>query len=63
MWNSGADGIITVQALVDGEVNAEKIMAVNGGSWRVLKMDVTIDAPGEHVITVGDLSSTLNIAE
>ncbi len=63
MWNSGTDGIITVQALVDGEVNAEKIMAVNGGSWRVLKMDVTIDAPGEHVITVGDLSSTLNIAE
>ena len=31
-------------------------MAVNGGSWRVLEMTLTVDQPGEHVITIGDLS-------
>ncbi|MBR5345329.1 MAG: glycoside hydrolase family 3 protein [Clostridia bacterium] len=63
MWNNGADGMTIVQALVDGEVNAEKIMAVNSGDWRVLKMDVTIDQPGEHTITVGTITKTINIAE
>ena len=63
MWNNGDDGITTVQALVDGEVNAEKIMAINSGDWRVLKMDITIDQPGEHTVTVGSLTKTINIAE
>ncbi|MBR5345328.1 MAG: hypothetical protein IK127_05840 [Clostridia bacterium] len=63
MWNNGADGMTMVQALVDGEVNAEKLMAVNSGDWRVLKMDVTIDQPGEHEITVGTITKTINIAE
>ncbi len=63
MWNLGADGITTVQALVDGEVNAEKIMAINGGDWRVVEMDLIIDEPGEHTITIGDMTKTLNIAE
>ena len=63
MWNNGADGMTTVQALVDGEVSAEKIMAINSGDWRVLKMEITIDQPGEHTITVGDLTKTINIAE
>ncbi|MBR4360809.1 MAG: glycoside hydrolase family 3 protein [Clostridia bacterium] len=63
MWNNGDDGITTVQALVDGEVNAEKIMAINGGDWRVLKMEITIDQPGEHTVTVGDITKTINIAE
>lgn len=63
MWNNGADGITTVQALVDGEVNAEKIMAINGGDWRVVEMQLCIDQPGEHVVTVGPLSKTINIAE
>ncbi len=63
IWNNGDDGMTTVQALVDGEVNAEKIMAVNGGDWRVLKMEITIDQPGEHTVTVGNLTKTINIAE
>lgn len=63
MWNEGDDGMTTVQALVDGQVYAEKIMAINGGDWRVLEMELTIDQPGEHTITVGNLTKTIQIAE
>lgn len=63
LWNNGADGMTTVQAQCDGEVIGEKIMAVTGNSWRVVEMSVTIDELGEHTITVGDLSRTINIVE
>ena len=63
LWNNGADGMTTVQATCDGEVIAQKIMAVNGGDWRVVEMTLTIDEPGEHVVTVGDLTKTLTIVE
>lgn len=63
LWNNGDDGITTVQAKCDGTVIAEKIMAVNGGSWRVLEMTLTVDEPGEHTITIGDLSKTVQIVE
>ena len=63
LWNNGDDGITTVKATCDGEVIAEKIMAVCGGSWRVVEMTLTVDQPGEHVITVGDLSKTIQIVE
>ena len=63
LWNNGDDGITTVQALCDGEVIAEKIMAVIGGSWRVLEMELTIDQPGEHTVTIGNLSKTISIVE
>lgn len=61
IWNDGDDGVETVQALCDGELIAEKIMAVNGGTWRVLQMELTIDEAGEHTITVGELTSTITI--
>lgn len=63
LWNNGADGVTTVTATCDGEVIGEKIMAVNGGSWRVVEMELTISEPGEHTITVGDLTKTINIVE
>ena len=63
LWNKGSDGITTVQAKCDDTVIAEKIMAVNGGSWRVVEMTLTISEPGEHTITIGDLSKTINIVE
>ena len=63
LWNNGEDGITTAQALCDGEVIAEKIMAVNGGSWRVLEMTLAIDTVGEHTITLGNLTKTINIVE
>ena len=63
LWNKGADGVTTVQARCDDAVIAEKIMAVNGGSWRVIEMTLTISEPGEHTITIGDLSKTISIVE
>ena len=63
VWNNGADGVETVK-VYDGEtLLGEKQMALTAGSWRVLKMDVTIDQPGEHTITVGNLSSSIQIVE
>ena len=38
-------------------------MAVNGGSWRVVEIGITLDTPGERTITVGDLTRTINVAE
>ncbi len=60
--NNGADGITTVQAKANGEVVAEKIMTVEGGSWRVVQMEMTLDA-GEYTIEVGDTAGTITIAE
>lgn len=49
---------------MDGDtVLGEKIMAINSGDWRVVELEVVIDQPGEHTITVGTLSKTINIAE
>lgn len=60
--NNGADGITTVQAKANGEVVAEKIMTVEGGSWRVVQMDMTLDA-GEYTIEVGDQVGAITIVE
>ena len=63
VWNKGADGVANVQVKDGDNVIAEKLMAVNGGDWRVVEMELTIDTAGEHVITVGNLSKTINISE
>lgn len=58
--NTGSDGITTVQAKANGEVMAEKIMTVPGGSWRVVQMDITLDA-GEYTIEIGGQTGTITI--
>ncbi|MCF0228457.1 MAG: glycoside hydrolase family 3 protein [Parasporobacterium sp.] len=63
LWNNGSSDITTVQVMDGENVIAEKVMAVNGGSWRVVRMSVTIDTPGEHTISVGDQVKTITIAE
>lgn len=61
LWNKGDDGITTVK-VCDGEtVLAEKIMAVNGGSWRVVEMTIALEGAGEHHITVGNLTATITV--
>ena len=57
--NNGADGITNVTVSVDGEITAQKLMAVNGGSWRIVQIDVVIDEPGEHEVTLGDVTKTI----
>ena len=58
--NTGSDGITTVQAKANGEVVAEKIMTVEGGSWRVVQMDITLDA-GEYTIDIGGQIGSITI--
>lgn len=60
--NNGADGFTIAQARANGEVVAEKIMTVEGGSWRVLQMDLTLDA-GEYIIEIGDQVGHITITE
>ncbi len=60
--NNGADDITTVQVLANGELVAEKIMTVEGGSWRVVQIDLTL-AAGEYTIQVGDQVGTITLAE
>ena len=61
--NTGADGITTAVAKVNGEPVAQKIMTVEGGSWRVVQIDITVDAPGDYTIELGDQAGTIKIAE
>ena len=60
--NNGADGFTIAQARANGEVVAEKIMTVEGGSWRVLQMDLTLEA-GEYTIEIGDQVGHITITE
>ena len=59
--NNGEAGLLNVQAK-DGEtVIAEKIMAVNANSWRVVELPVTLEGAGEHTVTVGNLSAIITV--
>ncbi len=58
--NNGGDGITTVQVKANGEVVAEKVMTVCGGSWRVFQCDITLEA-GEYTIDIGGQTGTLTI--
>ena len=60
--NNGADGMTTVQAKANGEVVAEKIFTVCGGSWRVVQIDLTLEA-GEYTIEIGGLTGTMTVVE
>ena len=52
--NNGSDGMTKVQVYDNDTLIAEKVMAVNGGSWRVVQMDITLSDAGEHTIKLGD---------
>ncbi|MBQ2951987.1 MAG: glycoside hydrolase family 3 protein [Clostridia bacterium] len=60
--NNGADGITVVEAYANDVLVAEKIMTVEGGSWRVVQMDLTLEA-GDYTIKVGDQVGTLTVTE
>ena len=60
--NNGGDGLTTVQVKDGDNVIAEKVMTVTGGSWRVVEMDITLEA-GEHTLTVGDQVGTITVTE
>ena len=60
--NNGADGITTVEVKANDTLVAEKIMTVCGGSWRVVQVELTLEA-GDYTIQMGDLTGSLTVAE
>ncbi|HIU18656.1 MAG TPA: hypothetical protein IAC48_01155 [Candidatus Limiplasma stercoravium] len=56
--NNGGDGHTTVQIMEGDTVLAEKFVAVDGGQFRVITMEITLDA-GEHTISLGDMSTII----
>ena len=58
--NGGGDGTINVQVLDGDAVVAEKFLGVDGGQWRVVTMELTLEA-GEHVITIGNMTTTITV--
>lgn len=56
--NNGGDGHVTAQIMEGDTVLAEKFVAVDGGQFRVITMELTLDA-GEHTISLGDMSTTI----
>ncbi len=54
------DGLITVPVLDNGEVNAEKIVGVAAGQFRVISVYIILES-GEHTITVDDMSAVITV--
>ena len=61
--NNGGDDLTYVQVKDGDNVLAEKLYTVEGGSWRVVEIPVTIETAGEYTLTVGDQSATITITE
>ncbi len=58
--NNGSDGITTVEAYANDVLVNEKIMTVCGGSWRVVQMDLILEA-GEYTLNVGGLTANITV--
>jgi len=56
--NNGGAGYVTVQAKDGDAVLAEKFVALAEGQWRVISLDICLEA-GEHVIDVCGLTTTI----
>ena len=56
--NNGGDGHVTAQIMEGDTVLAEKFVALDAGQFRVITMELTLDA-GEHTISLGDMSTTI----
>ena len=58
--NNGGDGHVTVEVMDGGQVIAEKFVAVDGGQFRVMTVELVLEA-GEHTISIGDMSATITV--
>ena len=60
--NNGGDDMTMVQAKANGEVVAEKLYTVQGGSWRVVEIPLTLEA-GEYEIEIGGCTDKIVVGE
>ena len=56
--NNGGDGHVTAQITEGDTVLAEKFVALDAGQFRVITLELTLDA-GEHEIALGDMTTTI----
>lgn len=63
VFNNGGDGVLDVAVLDNGVQIAGKTMAVCGDSWRILKMDITLNGAGEHTLTLGGMTKTISVVD
>ncbi len=59
--NAGADGSVVAEVYEGEQLLSSQIVSVEGGSFAVVTMDVTLEGAGEHVITVGENSLTVTV--
>lgn len=57
--NDGADGYTYAELCVDEAPVNSVFMAVNGGEFRVVEMECTLNDPGTYTLTLGTLSATV----
>ena len=60
--NAGADGTVLVEAYEGDALLASQLVSVEGESFAIVTMDITLEGAGEHVITVGDNTLTVTVA-
>ncbi len=59
--NHGADGSTTVEVLEGDQVLATKYVSIEGGSFVIVTIDVTLEGAGEHTLTVGGNSIVITV--
>ncbi len=62
MNNYGGDGITTVEVYANDVLVAEKIFTCCGDSWRVVEVELTLEA-GDYTIKVADQVGTMTVVE
>ena len=58
--NRGADDMIPVRVYANDQPVAEKLYAVEGGSWRIVQVDILLES-GDWVVQVGGLTGDLSV--
>ena len=63
LFNHGADGVETVELKDGDEVLATDVFAVNGGSWRIVTFQITLDEIGEHTLNIAGMEENVTVVE
>lgn len=58
-FNDGADGNTVAEVYSGDKLVGSKFISVHGGGFTVVRMEITLDTPGEHTLRVGDLSAVV----
>jgi len=59
--NDGADGYVTVEAYDGDALVGSKFVSVEGGSFVVVRLPVTLEGAGEHTLTIGGLTAVIPV--